>query len=143
MKARRPTWIYDGSEIPDPLGHGQKAVDFIAALKHPRSPLEDKAFQLPFFWERIIRRIYGPCDEHGNRKVKTAFMLLPRGARKTTMSAAMALNHTFGYQRIHGGQALAAASSEDQATIAYDEAAGIVDATPGATVVSIMAAPRF
>ncbi|WP_420408305.1 terminase large subunit [Hoeflea sp.] len=129
MKARRPTWIFDGSEIPDPHGHGQRAVDFITALKHPKSPLPDKAFQLPFFWERIIRRIYGPTDQHGNRKVKTAFMLLPRGARKTTVSAAMALNHTFGYQRIHNGQALAAASSEDQATIAYEEAAGIVDET--------------
>lgn len=130
MKARRPAWIFDGSEIPDPLGHGQKAIDFITALKHPKSPLPDHAFQLPFFWERIVRRIYGPTDEHGNRKVKTAFLLLPRGARKTTMAAAIALNHTFGYQRIHAGQALAAASSEDQATIAYEEAAGIVAATP-------------
>lgn len=130
MQARRPAWIFDGSEIPDPNGHGQRAVDFIKALKHPRSPLPDKGFQLPFFWERITRRILGPCDEHGNRKVKTAFILLPRGARKTTWAASMALNFTFGYQQIHGGQALAAASSEDQATIAYDEAAGIVAATP-------------
>lgn len=130
MQARRPAWIFDGSEIPDPLGHGQRAIDFITALKHPKSPLPDKAFQLPMFWERIIRRVYGPVDRHGHRKVKTVFALLPRGARKTTVSAALALHHTFGYARVHGGQALAAASSEDQATIAYEEAAGIVEATP-------------
>lgn len=130
MQARRPAWIFDGSEIPDPHGHGQKAIDFIKALKHPKSPLPDKAFQLPMFWERIVRRIYGPTDAHGHRKVKTVFALLPRGARKTTVSAALALHHTFGYARVHGGQALAAASSEDQATIAYEEAAGIVEATP-------------
>lgn len=130
MKARRPGWIFDGSKIPDDAGHGQRAVEFIKALRHPKSPLPDKGFQLPFFWERIIRRIYGPLDEHGNRQVRTVFCLLPRGARKTTVSAALALNHTFGDARVHGGQALAAASSEDQARIAYEEAAGIVAETP-------------
>jgi len=130
MKARRPDWIYDGSEIPDPLGHGQRAVDFITALKHPKSRRPDKAFHLPFFWERIIRRIYGPVDKHGNRQVRLAFIMMPRGGRKTTMAAAIGLNHTFGYERIPSGLALVAASSEDQATIAYDEAAGIVKATP-------------
>ncbi|MHA6644562.1 terminase large subunit [Mesorhizobium sp. A623] len=130
MKARRPGWIFDRSEIPDPFGHGQRAVEFIQALKHPKSPLPDKGFQLPSFWERIIRRVYGPTDQHGNREVRTVFCLLPRGARKTTISAALALHHTFGGARVHGGQALAAASSEDQARIAYEEAAGIVAETP-------------
>lgn len=130
MKARRPGWIYDGSDIPDDAGHGQRAVEFIQALKHPKSTAPDKAFRLPFFWERIIRRIYGPLDEHGNRQVRTVFILMPRGGNKTTMASALALESTFGNSRIHGGQALAAASSEDQARIAYEEAAGIVATTP-------------
>lgn len=130
MKARRPDWIYDGSDIPDPLGHGERAVDFIKALKHPKSLLEGRAFDLPPFWERIVRRIYGPKDQHGARQVKVVFCLLPRGARKTTIGAALSLLHTYGYEKIAGGLALAAAAAEDQAGIAFEEAAGIVKATP-------------
>ncbi len=128
--ARRPEWIYDGSDIPDPMGYGERAVEFIRRLKHPKSRLEGKAFDLPPFWERIVRRIYGPVDDRGNRLVKTVFILMPRGGRKTTMGAALSLLHTFGYERTEGGLALAAAAAEDQATIAYDEAAAIVKATP-------------
>jgi len=130
ITVRRPAWIYDGSEIADPHGHGERAVEFIRALRHPKSKAPDKAFHLPDFWERIVRRIYGPCDETGNRQVKTVFCLLPRGARKTTIGAALGLLHTFGYERVDGGQALAAASAEDQAAIAYDEALAIARATP-------------
>lgn len=130
MTVRRPDWIYDGTVIEDPFGHGDRAVDFLKRLRHPKSRLPDEAFDLPFFWERIVRRIYGPCDSKGRRLVKTVFCLLPRGARKTTMGAGLSLLHTFGYERAIGGQALAAASAEDQATIAFDEALAITKATP-------------
>lgn len=130
MTARRPAWIYDGSEIPDPKGYGQRAVEFLRALRHPKSKLEGKAFDLPMFWERIVKRIYGPVDDRGHRQVKTVFALMPRGARKTTIGAGLGLLHTFGYERTDGGLALAAASAEDQATIAYDEALGIHKVTP-------------
>lgn len=130
MTARRPGWIFDGSPIADPKGHGQRAIDFLRALKHPKSKLSGKAFDLPLFWERIIRRVYGPIDDRGNRQVKTVFILMPRGARKTTIGAGLSLLHTFGYERVEGGLALAAASAEDQATLAYDEARAIQKATP-------------
>lgn len=130
MTVRRPTWIYDGTVIDDPFGYGERAVDFLRRLRHPKSRLPDQAFDLPLFWERIVRRIYGPCDGKGRRLVKTVFVLLPRGARKTTLGAGLSLLHTFGYERATGGQALAAASAEDQATIAFDEALAITKATP-------------
>ena len=130
MTARRPAWIFDGSPIADPKGHGQRAVDFLRALRHPKSKLQGKAFDLPLFWERIVRRIYGPVDDRGHRQIKTVFALMPRGARKTTIGAGLSLLHTFGYERVDGGLALAAASAEDQATIAYDEARAIQKATP-------------
>lgn len=130
MTVRRPDWIFDGSRIDDPHGYGERAVDFLRRLRHPKSTLPDQAFDLPLFWERIVRRIYGPCDDRGRRQVKTVFALLPRGARKTTVGAGLALLHTFGWERINGGQALAAASAEDQAAIAYEEALAIARATP-------------
>ncbi|MBB4064734.1 terminase large subunit [Gellertiella hungarica] len=130
MMARRPDWIFDGSEIEDTFGDGERAVDFIRRLKHPKSPHLNKEFDLPFFWERIIRRIYGPRHPDGRRKVRTVFCLLPRGARKTTMGAALSLLHTFGHERTPAGQAMVGASAEEQAKIAFDEALAIAEATP-------------
>ncbi|MBP2611418.1 terminase large subunit [Agrobacterium pusense] len=127
FKATRPEWIFDGSEIEDTFGYGERAVDFLRRLKHPKSASGD--FELPLFWERIVRRIYGPCYPNKRRQVKTVFILLPRGARKTTMGAGLALLHTVGWERVPGGQAMVAASAEEDARIAYDEAVGIVGET--------------
>lgn len=74
-----PAWIYDGSEIPDPLGFGERAVRFLRMLRHPKS---GRAFQLDPWQERIVRRIYGPRHEDGSRIVKTAVILVPRGNRE-------------------------------------------------------------
>jgi phage terminase large subunit-like protein len=130
MTARRPTWIYDGSTIPDPKKNGARAVDFLRRLRHPKSTLADHAFDLAPFWERITRRIYGPVDEAGRRIVKTAFILMPRGARKTTYAAGLGLLHTFGYERTPDGSVVAAAAAEDQSLLAFDEAHRFVKATP-------------
>lgn len=128
MKARRPDWLFDGSEIDDPFGYGERAVDFLKRLKHPKSESGD--FELPFFWERIVRRIYGPAFPDGRRQVRTAFVMLPRGARKTTIGAGLSLLHTVGWERKPNGQAMVAASAEEDAVIAFDEAMGIVKSTP-------------
>lgn len=123
-----PTWIFDGSEIADPFGYGQRAVDFLRMLKHPKSRLPDRAFQLDPWQERIVRRIYGPRDSDGQRQVRTVFALIPRGARKTALGAGLACLHTFGPERVPHGQAVSAAADMKQARIAYDEAFGIVQA---------------
>lgn len=120
-----PAWIFDGSEIPDPFGHGQRAVDFLRILKHPKSRLPGRAFDLPEWQERIVRRIYGPCHPDGRRIVRNVVMLLPRGNRKTSLGAALGLLHTIGPEQINGGQVVCAASDREQARIAYEEAAGI------------------
>lgn len=128
MMALRPDWIFDGSPIPDPHGRGERAVEFLRALRHPKA--ESGEFELPLFWERIVRRIYGPSNAAGRRQVKTVFVMIPRGARKTTLGAGLGLLHTFGHERVQGGQIIAAAAAEDQAALAADEARMIVRATP-------------
>ncbi len=127
MMAPRPAWIFDETPIPDPHGRAERAVDFLKRLHHPKSLT---GFDLPLFWERIVRRIYGPSTPAGQRQVKTCFIMVPRGARKTTIGAGLALLHTFGHERVQGGQIIAAAAAEDQAAIAADEARTIVQATP-------------
>lgn len=127
-KSTFPHWIYDGSPIPDPFGYGQDAVDFLRALKHPKSKLPGRAFQLDPWQERIVRRIYGPCHEDGRRIVSTVVLLLPRSNRKTSLAAALALLHTIGPERDPGGSALFAAADKKQAAIGFREALSIIRA---------------
>lgn len=125
-----PHWIYDDTPIPDPFGHGERAVEFLRRLKHPKSTLHRRQFQLDPWQERIVRAIYGPRDDHGNRIVSTVVILVPRGNRKTSLSAALALLHTIGPERVPGGEVIFAASDRSQAGIAFKEARGIVQADP-------------
>lgn len=121
-----PQWVFDDSPIPDPLGHGERAVRFLKLLKHPKSRLKGRAFDLPRWQERIVRKIYGPCHPDGRRIVRNVVMLLPRGNRKTSLGAALALLHTIGPEQQPLGQVVCAASDREQARIAFDEAQGIV-----------------
>lgn len=125
-KSAFPHWIYDGSPIPDPFGYGQDAVNFIRALKHPASTAPKSRFQLYDFQERMTRRIYGPRNPDKSRIVRTVFLMLPRGNRKTSIAAAWALLHTIGPESRPAGQAIFAASDREQAGIGFKEAANIV-----------------
>lgn len=126
----RPAWLFDDCPIDDPLGYGQRAVDFLRGLKHPKSKLPGRAFQLDPWVERLVRRIYGPRDADGQRQVRTVFAMIPRGARKTSIGAALCCLHTFGPERVANGQVVSAAADSKQALIAFDEALGIVHAMP-------------
>lgn len=125
-----PSWIFDRSPIADPFGYGERAVRFLKLLRHPKSRLPGRAFALSSWQERIVRRIYGPCDPNGRRLARTVFILLPRGNRKTSLGAGLALLHTFGPERVPGGQAIAAAADRKQARISFEEALGIVQEVP-------------
>jgi phage terminase large subunit-like protein len=126
----RPAWLFDDSPIDDPEGYGQRAVDFLCSLKHPKSRLPGRAFQLDPWVERLVRRIYGPRDADGARQIRTVFAMIPRGARKTSIGAALIALHTFGSERVPNGQVVSAAADSKQARIAYEEATGIIHAMP-------------
>lgn len=131
MTTTLPHWVFDDSQIPDPLGHGERAVKFFASLRHPKSDNAGKRLGLAPFWERIIRRIYGPRDDRGRRLVRTVFIMAPRGARKTTtIAGGLGLYHSIGHEKVALGQVLLAAGAEDQAQLGYDEAVAMVNATP-------------
>ena len=121
-----PAWVHDESEIPDPLGYGERAITFLRRLCHPNSSAPGRAFQLTSWQERIVRRIYGPRHPDGRRIVQTVFLLVPRGNRKTSLAAALALLHTIGPERVPAGQELFAAADREQAGIGFREAANII-----------------
>jgi phage terminase large subunit-like protein len=121
-----PAWVYDGSPIDDPFGYGERAVEFLRRLKHPASTAPNSAFQLHDWQERIVRRIYGPRHPDGRRIVETVFCMIPRGNRKTSLAAALALLHTIGPERVPAGQVIFAAADREQAGIGFREAANIV-----------------
>lgn len=125
IPATYPAWVFDDSPIDDPFGYGQRAVDFLRLLRHPKSTLPGRRFQVAPFQERIIRRIYGPRHEDGRRKVKTVFLMIGRGGRKTALGAALSLLHFIGPERMPGGLVLNAASDREQARLAFEEAAAI------------------
>lgn len=123
-----PGWVFGETPIADPLGYGERAVNFLRNLKHPKAP--GRRFKLDRWQERIVRAIYGPRHDDGTRIVKTAVLLLPRGNRKTSLAAALALLHTVGPEKVPGGEVLSAASDQKQAKLAFNESLGIIQSTP-------------
>ncbi|KQS64512.1 terminase [Rhizobium sp. Leaf371] len=134
-----PAWVFDDSPIADPFGYGERAVKFLRALNHPKNPLPGHPFQLDKWQERIVRAIYGPRNPDGTRIVKTVVLLLPRGSRKTSLAAALALLHTWGPERTPGGEVLSAASTREQAKIAFEEAVSIIRAVPKVNAIAQIA----
>lgn len=126
QKSSFPAWVYDNSPIPDPTGQGQRAVDFLKSLRHIKSTAPGRAFTLYPWQERIIRAIYGPRDADGDRIVTRVFFYIPRGNRKTTLSAALALLHLIGPEKVPGGEIVFAAGDKRQASIAFKEAREMV-----------------
>jgi phage terminase large subunit-like protein len=121
-----PSWIADGSEIPDPFGYGERAVQWLRRLKHPKSKAVGRAFQLDPWQERVIRKLYGPRKPDGSRIVRRLVLLLPRGNRKTSLCAAITLLHLIGPERQPGNLIVSAASAREQARELFNEAALIV-----------------
>lgn len=122
-----PSWISDGSVIPDPLGYGERAVQWLRMLKHPKNPAPGHPFQLDGWLERIIRRLYGPRRADGTRIVRRLVLLLPRGNRKTSLCAAITLLHLIGPEKAPGNLIVSAASAHEQALELFNEAALLVE----------------
>lgn len=124
----RPEWLFDDSPIPDPHGKGKRAVEFVQRLRHPKSELEDEAFHLPRWMERLLLKVYGDTHPNGRRKIRDVFLLMPRGNRKSTLAAAIGLLHLIGPEKMKRGQCVIAARDRDQAEkYTFSEARDMVE----------------
>ena len=115
-------------KIPDPLGHGARAVKFIEKLKHTEGALAGQPFKLHPWQARIVRKTFGDLDAARRRKIRTVFLLLPRGTGKTTLVSAIGLLTTLGPERDPAGQVICAAADREQASIAFNSACRMIRA---------------
>ncbi len=74
--------------------------------------------------------IYGPRNPDGTRQFRNVVIMLPRGARKTSLGAILAALHHYGPEGVNNGQVILAAYDRDQARIAFEETVGIILQTP-------------
>lgn len=128
MMTRHPAWISDGSLLPDHHGYGQRAVDFLKWMRHPKS--HSGRFHMDEWQERIVRKIYGTTRPDGSRQYRTVFLMVGRGGRKTALAAGLECLHLVGPERISGSQIYSAANSQKQAGLCHREMAGIIRNTP-------------
>jgi phage terminase large subunit-like protein len=115
-------------KIADPLGKGARAVAFIEKLKHTEGPLAGEQFRLHAWQSKIVRKVFGDVDARGRRRIRTVFMLLPRGNGKTTLTSGLGLLTTVGPERDAAGQTVCAAADREQASIAFNAACRMVRA---------------
>ncbi|BBK33771.1 phage terminase large subunit-like protein [Stella humosa] len=114
--------------IADPMGKGERAVRFVEKLRHTEGPLAGRPFKLHDWQARIVRKVFGDVTEAGHRKIRTVFLLLPRGSGKTSLTSALALLCLLGPERDAAGQVIAAAADREQASIAYNASARAIRA---------------
>jgi hypothetical protein len=60
---------------------------------------------------------YGDTLPNKQRRIKTVFLMIGRGNRKTTLAAAIELLHTVGPERVPQGLAVSIANDRDQARL--------------------------
>jgi phage terminase large subunit-like protein len=114
--------------IPDPLGHGARAVRFIENLRFTEGAFAGRPFILQGWQDRLVRKIFGDTAENGLRKVRTAFVMIPRGSGKTTFTSALGLLCLLGPERDPAGQVISAAADREQAAICFNSSARMIRA---------------
>lgn len=119
----------DGT-IPDPLGHGARAVRFIEKLHLTEGAFAGRPFTLQAWQEKIVLKVFGDTGPDGRRKIRTVFALLPRGSGKTTFTSAIALLCLLGPERDAAGQVISAAADREQASICFNSSARMIRTDP-------------
>lgn len=110
----------------DPTGRAGRMLALARLLRHPKAETPGGRLMLAPWQQDILTQIYGPADEDGRRLIRTVLIMLPRGNRKTSLAAVLAIGHGIGPEAKPNGQIVLAASSRGQARIAFEEVTGII-----------------
>lgn len=122
-----PIFCPEPDRHPDPEGRADRVCRFLRNLTLWEGEQAGQPFELHPFQEAIIRRIYGPSDEDGNRLARTVCLWIPRGNAKTTLAAGLGLVHLVGPESEPGGQVVMAAADRENAGIAFRAAHKFVE----------------
>ncbi len=115
-----PTFSPSPADHPDPTGRAERICRFVRKLRLWEGRFAGQQFKLAPFQESIIRAIYGPATDTGNRLIRTACIWIPRGNAKTSLCSALALAHLLGPECEPGGQIILAAADRENAGIAFN-----------------------
>lgn len=107
-----------------------RVIAFIENLTITSGPFAGQNFRLRDWQKEIIRAIYGPTDERGRRRVRTALLTMARKNGKTQLAAALVLAHLIGPEAEQRGQIYSAAADRAQASLIFQEAAAMIRADP-------------
>ena len=107
-----------------------RAVEFFSkCLTHTKGEWAGKPLHLDEWQaEKIIRPLFGWKRKDGTRKYRTAFIMIPRKAGKSTLAAGIA-NILLFADNEPGAEVYSAAADREQAAIVFEMAKGMVDAS--------------
>ena len=109
-------WEYVYSEA-----HANRAFGFISALRHTKGEYAGQRFNIQPFQEFFIKVLFGWQRKEGGRRFRKAYLEIARKNGKTELAAAIAV-YCFLCDNETGAEVYTAATTRDQARIAFDTA---------------------
>ena len=109
-------WEYVYSEA-----HANRAFGFISALRHTKGEFAGQRFNIQPFQEFFIKVLFGWQRKEGGRRFRKAYLEIARKNGKTELAAAIAM-YCFLCDNETGAEVYTAATTRDQARIAFDTA---------------------
>lgn len=108
----------------------ERARGFLKLLRHVKGPKAGQSFDLaPWQDQEIVTTLYDSLRADGTRQFRQGYISFARKSGKTTLAAGLSLYHLFADGE-YGGEVYAAASSREQASLLFDVAASMVEASP-------------
>lgn len=134
---RRKAKAFSYTDIPavqpweaEGLSRSEKVVLFLETLPISSGMLSGENFTVQD-WQReqIIEPIYA-TDEVGRRRVREAFISIPRKNGKTGLIAGISLCHLCGPEAVGRGQIISVAGDIEQSSLVFDEMCAVIERTP-------------
>jgi phage terminase large subunit-like protein len=98
-----------------------RAFSFISALRHTKGEFAGQSFNIQPFQEFFIKVLFGWQKKTGGRRFRKAYLEIARKNGKTELAAAIAV-YCFLLDNETGAEVYTAATTRDQARIAFDTA---------------------
>lgn len=108
----------------------QRVLRFCSKLTQTKGQWAGQPLRLSPWQEFVVGSVFGWRRRNGARRFRAAYIEVPRGNGKSTLSAAVALWLAF-FDGEAGAEVYCAATKQDQARIVWGEAARMVERTPG------------